>query len=80
MAKEWIWDARNEARAEAHSRAEVEKSLGALKQEQTELANKLTTLERAHLNVEAGLKSTETQAENQHKQLHITKIKLATQR
>ena len=60
MAKEWIWDARNEARAEAHSRAEVKKSLGALKQEQTELANKLTTLERAHLNAEADLKSTET--------------------
>ena len=33
MAKEWIRDARNEARAEASSRAEIEKSLGDLKQE-----------------------------------------------
>ena len=40
----------------------------------------MTALERAHLNVEADLKSTETQAENQRKQLHITEIKLATQR
>ena len=46
-------DAHNEARAEAHSLARVEKSLGALKQEQMELANKLTTSERAHLSAEA---------------------------
>ena len=29
VAEEWVRDARNEARAEAHSHAEVEKSLGA---------------------------------------------------
>ena len=53
VAKEWVRDAHNEARAEAHSLARVEKSLGALKQEQMELANKLTTSERAHLSAEA---------------------------
>ena len=53
MAEEWVWDAHNEARAKAHSHAETEKSLGALKQEQTELANKLTTTERARLSAEA---------------------------
>ena len=31
MAKKWVWDARNEARAKAHSRPETEKSLEALK-------------------------------------------------
>ena len=53
MAEEWVWDAHNEARVKAHSHAETEKSLGALKQEQTELANKLTTTERARLSAEA---------------------------
>ena len=67
MAEEWVWDAHNEARAKAHSRVETEKSLGALKQEQTELANKLTTTERARLSAEANLKSLETQAEEKRK-------------
>ena len=60
VAEEWVRDARNEVRVEAHSRVEVEKSLGALKKEQTELANKLTTLERARLSAETFLKSVET--------------------
>ena len=51
MADEWVRDAHNEARAEAHSRAETEKSLGALKQEQMELANKLIAADRARLRV-----------------------------
>ena len=80
MAEEWVWDAHNEAKAEAHSCTKTEKSLGALKQEQTELANKLTIAERARLSAEAGLKSLETQVEDQHKQLHMTEIELATQR
>ena len=37
VTEEWVRDACNEARAEAHSHAEVEKSLGSLKQEQMEL-------------------------------------------
>lgn len=76
MVKEWVQDARNKARVEAHSRAETKKSLGALKQERTELANKLTTVERARLSAEAGLKSMETQAEDQI--LRSSCIKLRT--
>ena len=38
MVKEWIRDARKEAEAEALSCADVEKSLGALKQEQAEMS------------------------------------------
>ena len=53
MAKEWVHDARNKANANANtnantnsnamafSHADVEKSLGALKQEQAELYEKL---------------------------------------
>ena len=64
MVEKWVQNACNEARAEAHSCAEVEKSLGAFKQEQMELDNKLTTLQRAHLSAEAFLKSAETQVED----------------
>ena len=31
VTEEWVKDARNQVRAKAHSRVEVEKSLGALK-------------------------------------------------
>ena len=41
MAEEWVRDARNEANTVALSRANVEKSFGALKQEQAELSEKL---------------------------------------
>ena len=41
MAEEWVRDARNEVEAEAFSRADVEKSLGALKQKQAEMSEKL---------------------------------------
>ena len=46
MAKEWVWNACNEVRAEAHYRLEVEKALGALKEEHIKLANKLTIVGR----------------------------------
>ena len=64
MAEEWVRDARNETRAKAHSRTEVEKSLEALKQEQAELFDKLVATDRAYLSVDAGLKNTEMQAED----------------
>ena len=51
--------------AEALSRADVERSLGALKQEQAEMAEKLKVANQARLSVEAGLKIVESQAENQ---------------
>nr|XP_023891468.1 uncharacterized protein LOC112003488 [Quercus suber] len=65
VAEEWVKDARNEAKAEAHSHAEAEKSLGTLK---------------ARKSAEAGLESTQDQAEDQCKKLYLTKIKLATQK
>ena len=41
MAEEWYHDARKQANAEALTRVNVEKSLGAAKQEQFELSEKL---------------------------------------
>ena len=47
MAEEWVRDARKEAKAkaEALSHADVERSLGALKQEQAEMAKKFKAVD-----------------------------------
>ena len=80
VAEEWVKDARNQVKVEAYSRAEVEKSLEALKQEKAELTDKLVEAEKACSNAEAGLKIAERQAKKQRQQLHITDIDLATQK
>ena len=64
VVEEWARDARNEARAEANSRAEAEKSLGALKQEKHELGTKLTAEEKARRSAEARLKNLQDQVED----------------
>ena len=80
VAEEWVHDARNEANAEALPHADVEKSLGALKQEQAELSEKLKVTDQACLSAEVGLKTVERQAEDQRQKLHLTEIDLATQK
>ena len=59
VAEEWVRNARDEVKAEAHSRFEVEKALGALKEEYKELGNKLTLAERECQNALVGLKNVE---------------------
>ena len=80
VAKEWICDARKEVEVEALSRANVEKSLGALKQEKVEMSEKLKAADQACLIAVAGLKTIERQAEDQHQKLYLTEIDLATER
>ena len=41
MAKEWVRDARNEARVESNLRAEIDKALGVAKQKNQELTTQL---------------------------------------
>ena len=41
MAKEWVRNVCDEVKAEAYSRIEVEKALGALKEEHAQLSKKL---------------------------------------
>ena len=48
------------AEAEVQSRTEVEKTMGYLKQENLELAEKFKESEKQRRSVEAGLKSAET--------------------
>ena len=80
IAEEWIRDARKEAEAKALSCADVEKSLGALKQEQAEMSEKLKAANQVRLSVEASLKTVERQAEDQCQKLHLIEIDLAIER
>ena len=65
VVEEWYRDAHKQADAEALSRAKTEKTLGAIKQEQYELTEKLKEVQSARLSAEASLKSAEKQVEDQ---------------
>jgi len=59
MAEEWYRDTCKQADAEALTHANVEKSLGATRQEQIELSEKLKVVDQARSSAKAGLKTTE---------------------
>ena len=80
VAKEYYRNNRNLAEAEAQSRAEVEKSVGSLKQENLELSEKFKEVERGRKSALVGLKNAETQAKDQCQKLFVTEINLATER
>ena len=80
MAEEFCRSNRSLAEAEAQSRTEVEKTVGSLKQENLELAEKFKESEKQRRCAEAGLKSAETQAEDQRQKLFVTKTSLATEK
>ena len=80
VAEEYCHNNRKLAEAEALSYAEVEKSVGSLKQENFELSKKVKEAEKGRKSAEAGLKSAETQAEDQHQKLFVTETNLATER
>ena len=79
VAEEWVRNARKEANVVDLARADVEKSLGALKQEQVELSEKLKEADQACRSAEAGLKTVERQAEDQRQKLHLIEIDLASE-
>ena len=72
VAEEWVKNARDEVKVEAHSYLEAEKALGALKQEQTKLSEKLKEAIQARQSAKAGLKTMERQTEDMLQKLHIT--------
>ena len=80
MAEEWVKDARNNVKNMVYLRLEIEKALGAAKEENKELLSKLIVEERERRSVEAGLKNAQTQAEDQRKLLYQTEIELAISR
>jgi len=65
VAEEWCHNNHKLANAEAISRAKVEKTLGAFKQEHHELVKKLKEAETGRRSANAGSKNTEKQAEDQ---------------
>ena len=58
----------------------MEKALGSLKHDHLELTEKFKESEKRRKSAEAGLKSAETQAEDQRKKLYATQINLATEK
>ena len=55
MVENWVNDARNEVRAAFDARSEVKMELGALKENQSKLAEQLKEAVRARDSSEAGL-------------------------
>ena len=80
VAKEQCRDARKVADAEAISRAKVEKTPRAFKQEQHELVEKFKEAESGRRSAKAGLKNVEKQVKDQRQLLYVTEIKLATKK
>ena len=80
MAEEWYREANNCADAEALTRADVEKSLEVVKQEQLELSENLKLTDQARSSAEASLKTVERQAEEQRQKILSTEIDLAMQK
>ena len=78
MTKEWVKNARSEARAAMDARFKTEVKLGALKENHSKMAEQLKEAVRARDSAEAGLKMTERQFEKVRKDLHYTEINLAT--
>ena len=80
MAEDWVKSGSSEARAAFDARSEVEVELGTLKENHSKMAEQLNEAVRARDSAEASLKTTEKQFEDIHKQLHYTKINLATEK
>lgn len=80
VAEEFCRDSRSRAEAEAQSRTEIETTLGSLKHDHLGLTEKFKESEKRRKSAEAGLKSAETQAEDQRKELYSTQLNLATEK
>ena len=80
MAEEWVKNSRSETRVALDARDAAEAQLGALKDKQVQMAEQVKQALRDKNSAEAGLKTTERQAEDLHKELHYCKINLATEK
>ena len=65
VAEEWVRNSHDQINVETHSCLEVEKSLGALKEEHAKLSEKLKDLDKLRLSAKVSLKTTEKQMEDQ---------------
>ena len=80
VAEQWCRDNHKLADVKALSRDEVEKALGALKQEHHKLSENLKAAKSGLKSAKAGLKTAERQAEDQRQKLYVTETNLATEK
>ena len=80
MAEEWVKNSYSETRVALDARDAVEAQLGALKDKQAQMAEEVKQAFKAKASAEAGLKTTERQAEDLCKELHYCEINLATKK
>ena len=80
MAEECVRSTHNKFEAESNFKREVEKTLGSVKKEKSQLAEKLKTSEQDCQSALAGLKTAEAQAKDQRKHLFTTKLDLAMEK
>ena len=80
MAKEWVKNSREETRAAHDARETVEAHLNALKDKQSQMADQVKKALQDKANAEAGLKTTERQAESLRSELHLCEINLETEK
>ena len=80
MAKEWVKNSRSKTRVALDARDIAEAQLGALKEKQAKMAEQVKEALRARDSAETGLKTTEKQVEDIRKELHYSKINLATEK
>ena len=73
-------NSRDETRAAHDARETVEAQLGALRDKQAQMAEQVKQALKEKASAEAGLKTTERQAEDLRKELHYCKINLATEK
>lgn len=77
VVEEWVNDARNVAKADAHLHPKAEKALSAAKQKNQELVARLVEEEKGRRSFKVGLKNSKTQAEDQCKKLHYSEVERA---
>ena len=76
VAEECVRGAHNKLKAESNFRREVEKTLGSVKEEKSQVAEKLKNYEQGRQSALVGLKTTE----DQRKRIYTTELDLATEK
>ena len=80
MVEEWVKNSRDETRAAHDARETTEAHLNALKDKQKQMADQVKKALQDKASAEAGLKTTEKQAETLRSKLHLCEINLETER
>ena len=80
MAEKWVKNSREETRAAHDAREAAEAHLNALKDKQSQMADQVKKALQDKASAEAGLKTTEKQAESLRSELHLCEINLETEK